>query len=415
MSKSSDNLTFIYFLMQGAGTLISWNAILNGLDYYQAQFGNLGYNCFSVLPIAVFVAQGVANLAMTKISKALSFNTRIIGPLVVLSIILFSLPIVTHFVTGTLSGFWIIMGMLFVLGFCGTVYQSSASGMMSLFPGKYSSIFLSGTGAAGLLMNACRAIAILIFAEKGHEKETSNAQIIFYFGIASLLMVSCMVIHMIFVKTEYYISQAGDQGEKDDQEISLTFENQANMSEGKLSLLEAENDSGYKAMVGVFKAAMIPILCLLTNYIQTFTVFPGVMIAKNTGSFEDPWKMLSMLTVFNLFDIVGKAVAEKRDKYNDKILIAVTAFRFVFLFTFIIQVILPNFFITRSLAFCYFNIALFALTNGFITTGSFIIAPEKVEGKKKQLAGFLSVTALTTGIMLGTIIASAFADLKPIA
>jgi len=414
MSKSGDSLTFTYFLMQGAGTLISWNAILNGLDYYNQQFAALGLSAFTLFPIAVFVAQGLANLAMTNISKSLSFNTRIIGPLVVLSIILFSLPIVTHFVTGTLFGFWVIMAMLFVLGFCGTVYQSSVSGMMSFFPGKYSSIFLSGTGAAGLVMNALRAIAILIFVSP--DGSTSNSQIIFYFGFASLIMVSCMIVHMVFVKTEYYTSRAESQNDGgDDQEASLTFENQAGVSEGRLSLLEAENNnSGFNGMMIVFRAAMIPILCLLTNYIQTFTFFPGVMHARNTPGLDDPWKMVSMLTVFNIFDIVGKAAAEKREKYNDQILMLVTAFRFVFLFTFVVQVVLPNWMITSSLAFCYVNIAVFGLTNGFVTTASFILAPEKVEGKKKQLAGFLSVTALTTGIMLGTIVAYPFGNLKPI-
>jgi len=404
MSKS-DNLAFIYFLMQGTGTLISWNAVLNGLDYYNAQFAALGFDSFTLLPIAVFVAQGAANFLITKITKAFTFNQRILGPLIILSIILFTLPIVTHFVTGTVGGFWVIMGLLFVLGFFGTIYQSSVSGLMSFFPGKYASIFLSGTGAAGLVMNALRSIAILLFST-GDGNTTSNGQIVFYFGFASLIMIGCMIIHLIFIKTEFYTSKAGlTEGEKDDQEASIT------VSEG---LLESEGPSETQLMIQVFKAATLPILCLLTNYIQTFTFFPGVMHAKPTGSFIDPWKMVSMLTVFNIFDILGKAVAEKRDKYNERVLMIVTAARFVFFFTFVIQVIAPNMFIFNTLGFCYINIAVFGFSNGFVTTASFIMAPEKVEGKKKQLAGFLSVIALTTGIMLGTFVGYPFSKLKQV-
>jgi len=274
---------------------------------------------------------------------------------------------------------------------------------MSFFPGKYASIFLSGTGAAGLVMNALRSIAILLFSNG--DGNTTNGQIVFYFGFASLIMIGCMIIHMIFIKTEFYTSKAGLEDQKEDQEGSL-------VSDG---LLENDNNaSELQLMIQVFKSAILPILCLLTNYIQTFTFFPGVMHSKPTGNFIDPWKMVSMLTVFNIFDILGKAVAEKRDKYNEQVLMIVTASRFVFFFTFVIQVIAPNMIVFSTLGFCYINIAIFGFSNGFVTTASFIMAPEKVEGKKKQLAGFLSVIALTTGIMLGTFVGYPFSKLKQI-
>jgi len=71
-----------------------------------------------------------------------------------------------------------------------------------------------------------------------------------------------------------------------------------------------------------------------------------------------------------------------------------------------------NTIIISSLAFGYINIALFAFTNGFITTASFILGPSEVEGKAKEIAGFLSIMGLTTGITIGNFTALPFANLN---
>jgi len=411
MGEGDNKLASTYFLMQGIGTLISWNAILNGLDYFTKQFE--GINVAFNFPIAVFVAQAVANLAIMKLSKKLSFTKRIIGPLVILSIILFSIPIVTSKVAQTTEGFWTLMGILFLLGFAGTVYQSSVSGLVSFFPGKYTSLFLSGTGFAGLVMNALRTIAILVF-ESGETvtTDTMTHEIIFYFAFASLILICCMIAHMVFIKTDYYLSHAKlINAGKEDKEISLTYNDYEGVSDGRASV--QEETSGIATMIQVFKDAKVFILCLLINYIQTFVFYPGIMLKKPT-ELEFSWKIVTMTTVFNIFDIVGKHVAQNRNSYNQNTVVVATASRMAFFFTFIIQVVADIPFL-NTLFFAYLNIAVFAFSNGFITTASFIMGPEKVEGKKKEVAGFLSMIGLTTGIMLGTFCALPFQGLQPYA
>jgi len=72
-----------------------------------------------------------------------------------------------------------------------------------------------------------------------------------------------------------------------------------------------------------------------------------------------------------------------------------------------------NFDWLRSDPFAIGNTALFALTNGFCTTAFFVLGPEKVkEDTKKEVAGFLNILGLLSGIFTGTLAALIFKDFK---
>ena len=129
------------------------------------------------------------------------------------------------------------------------------------------------------------------------------------------------------------------------------------------------------------------------------------MLEKPLNALPIDWKVVSMITTFNLFDVIGKNLAQYRKFYNKTVVAMITMFRFTFDAFFIIQAITSKIDVFNTIWFGYVNIALFGLTNGFVTTASFIMCPEKVAVKKKETAGFLSVFGLTTGLTVGGFIA----------
>lgn len=393
------NETFakFYFLLEGAGTLIAWNAILNGLDYFSGKYPE--YNADFLLPIAVNLAQVVANFFMPTLSSRFKLQHRIILPLIVLGIILVFLPIEANLLSGTTFGFILIMSLLFILGFFNNIFQGSMSGFVNQFPFKYTSYFLMGTGLAGLIMNALRALAIVSLSNEGELME-----IIVYFVAAGLIIAACMVIHPIFTRSylcKYYVGELKTSELSDDQTVDLIK-----------SVTKPSKGKKMREVIGVFKEVHFFVLLLLFNYLVNFIVFPGVMLEKPLHSMTDDWKVVSMLAMFNLFDIVGKNLAQYRHLYSKWRIFGTVMARMIFIGLFVIQAVTSSIAVFNTVWFGYLNIALFGLTNGFVTTALFILGPEKVDGAKKEVAGFLSIFGLTTGITLGGFLALPLSNLN---
>jgi hypothetical protein len=287
--------------------------------------------------------------------------------------------------------FWIMVIMLFLLGILNNTYQGSMSGYVGQFPFKYISFYLMGTGLAGVVMNILRAFAILALSGA-----SEIIEIIVYFIAAGLILAACGVIHPIFTRSYFCRYYLGG------------LHSVLNASGNTDELLKSEteintNKKDFKAMINVFKIVYPTVTILIFTYIQTFISFPGVMLTKPTDLPSD-WQVVSMLAVFNVFDVVGKNIAQYRQYYNRMTCVIVLVLRITLNLFFIFQAF-RDWAVFNTLWFGYINIALFGTTNGFLTTAMFIMGPEKVEGEKKEIAGFLSVFGLTAGITTGSLIA----------
>jgi len=103
-----------------------------------------------------------------------------------------------------------------------------------------------------------------------------------------------------------------------------------------------------------------------------------------------------MLSLFNVGDMIGKFAADLRKIYNKKSLFILTMVRFLFYVSFIciaLKVNCNSFLLSDW--FDTINILIFALTNGFITAGCFILAPLDAKNPiEEQLLGFIPNFAL---------------------
>jgi equilibrative nucleoside transporter 1/2/3 len=405
----NDGIAVFYFALQGMGTLISFNAVLNGLDYFATQYGN--YQVPFLLPLAVNIAQFIANFFLPKISSSFSLKARMYAPLTIASCILIFLPIEANIFSGKAIGFYLIMALVSIMGFCNCVYQGSISGFASQFPGKYVSWFLMGTGLAGCVMNILRSIAILCLS---NTTGGPLLEIVTYFIAAGIILIICIGIHPVFIRSEicqYYTraSLLGLSGSESSSDAPLVDSMSADDTSAPSSPGVKKD---LKTVLTVFKMTKFFVLCLFLNYVLSFLVYPGVLMENPMKALTADWKLVSILFVFNVCDVLGKNIAQYRNLYNKWGVFAVIVLRMAFIGLMVVQALTSQYAIISSLWLTYVNIGLFGLTNGFVTTALFILGPEAVQGALKEIAGFLSIFGLTTGIAVGGLLALTMQNLN---
>lgn len=394
MSKQEakgSTLAVTYFTLQGVGTLISCNAIFNGLDYFAARFTD--NDVFTLLPMALNFGQLLSNFFLPKLLAKFSLERRVLIPLFFAAAILIGLPVVANILQGTTFGFLVNLFLLFTLGTLSNTYQGSISGLASAFPFKFTSYFLVGTGLSGLVMNALRAFAIISFANL---QNGPLVGIIVYFTAAGLILIGCMLIHPVFMKSDFCKAYVTEPSEA---------EPLMNDSECYQNSKPEKLEANFTTVISVFGEVKFFVLTLCLNYILSFISFPGIMSEKPIPSMTNDWKLVSMLATFNVFDVVGKNLAQYRSKYTKWTILGIVVSRVIYDILFVLQAIPTSNAVLNAGWFGFLNIALFGLTNGFVTTALFIMGPEVVDGPKKELAGFLSIFGLVTGLTAGGLVA----------
>ena len=168
----------------------------------------------------------------------------------------------------------------------------------------------------------------------------------------------------------------------------------------------------------ILKATGLMCFTVTAVYTVTFTVFPGVTddiayrgnipgatpYVMNTMN----WWLIILTTMFNVFDTIGRSLPAKVPPCQPRVLAIFPVARTVFipLFTFGLIWSTWNDWATVVL------MVVFALTNGYVTSASFMVGPGLVPHQHREEAGFIMSLFLQMGILLGSQIARAFANVQ---
>lgn len=403
----SSFLAKLYFLAFGGGCQIGWYAVLNGLDFFDEKFP--GESVKFRFGIAVYLAQFLVTPIMAKISERFNLSSRVIVPFIAVGAIIGFLPFQAAWYGGTEKGFWMIMQLLFVMGFLNNICYSSIIGMTSQLPREHTTNFLIGSGIAGIGMSLIRlALTSIISKDPSISKAQANEiSVTIFFVVAAFFIVFCVFLHLAFVKSAFYNAFL--------ERTTMTRLRDSETTAGDDSYLEAQDlarkpGRDLNTVFGVFSKTALYVGLIALTYVQMYTVFPGVMLQKPMPM-EQSTKLTSMNMLFSVFFLIGKKLGQYRKYYNIQIIAALVMFRFVLIGFFILQAAfdLP---VLGSMWFGYLNILLFGFTNGFVTCALFILAPEQIEPEKKEVSGFVNVFGLTAGIVTGTFTALPFANLR---
>ena len=155
---------------------------------------------------------------------------------------------------------------------------------------------------------------------------------------------------------------------------------------------------------------LLPALCF--TFLLTFIVFPALVQDTNfrflagTKS-EESWFVLSTLTLFNLFDTLGRMSASLTFmKLSRRMTLLANYCRTFFLATFLLVAFEagPAWLFTSDW-FKVLNMVLFAFTNGWLSSLCVIITPEHVKQSERGEIGALINPTIVGGILIGSILA----------
>ena len=369
--------------------------MLNSIDYFESMYPNADVSF--VFPLAPYVAQFILTLVITHLSNVMSYNMRIVLPLLIVMATVMLAPFQALYFQGTLGGVVMIMGLLLVIGFLDNIAYASVAGLTSQIDGKYSAYYLIGVGSFGLIMNGVKAIINLSFpnAEKG-----DIVPIIVYFGCTIILIGLGLLLHVRFIKSDFYAKAV------------QMIENNGDAEEGSESLIKKQKAKrDFNTVWTVFKRNWLHVVLLITACIQLNMVHPGVMLKKPIPGMSDSNKTVSMIATFSATFIVGKFIGQYRKYYNKYTIVVVVLFRFLLEGFFFIQAITVSIPVFNTAWFGYVNIGLYGLTMGLVMVSLFILAPEEVSKDKKEISGFLAVIACNVGSLAGGFLALPFAHL----
>ena len=147
------------FLFLGIGSLIGWNAILIGLDFFLRKFE--GFDVGFYFSIPMFVASNLQNIMIHWLSKYFSISQRIIAGLIGQAVLVVILPIEANYISNA-SGFYFALVLIFVEGLFISLMQSSTVAFAALISSECINEFFTGTGLGGVLICCIRLIVLAI-------------------------------------------------------------------------------------------------------------------------------------------------------------------------------------------------------------------------------------------------------------
>lgn len=141
---------------------------------------------------------------------------------------------------------------------------------------------------------------------------------------------------------------------------------------------------------------------MLILYVVTLCIFPGYITEDVHSQILNDWYPILLITGYNVFDLVGKSLTALYTISNAKFAIATCFARLLFLPLFYVCLHGPEFFRTEipvTILTC-----LLGLTNGYLTSVLFILAPKTVQLQHAETAGIVVVLFLVIGLASGSVL-----------
>ena len=300
------------FTISGFGAYISWSSILAAVDYFDSIFPE--YNFAFSFTIPYFIATNLFSCLIYLIARCFRLNTRIIGGLIIISMLLILLPVCGYMYARTALGFWIVVILLFVIAAFSTVMHCSAVALSSMFPGMGVSYYFTGSGLAGVSTCLLRMLSLFIFNDDDYSRYLGCLT---YFAMNIVLLYFSLAVYLYFIRTDYchyvllkirrntIILEKSDDFLEEivmspfdikeyNKEVDELFHSLSHMQNNnneenkrmledldqtrKISLFNFQNKFDIKSVFVVFRKILpMPILCFLI-YVQTFNNFPGLVL-----------------------------------------------------------------------------------------------------------------------------------------
>ncbi|XP_039860110.1 equilibrative nucleoside transporter 2-like [Simochromis diagramma] len=403
-------VALIIFVL-GLGTLLPWNFFITASKYFNERLNSTGtsgtspkdYSYDSWMALLSQLPQLLFTLLNSFLYQRVRERVRVPFSLVGI-FLLFSLTAALVKVPMEPDNFFsITMATIWFINMCGAVLQGSLFGMVGLLPPRYSTLFMSGQGLAGIF-----AALAMLFSILGKSDQSSAA--LGYFITPCVATLGTLVCYLLLPRlkfADFYLNR--HQPDKVEEVFLESTEKNKKDLEANGKLSKQEENQEHSSVLAVFKKIWLMALCVTCVFAVTLSVFPVITVRVRTVYDNDEWgnvfTCVCCFIVFNVMDLAGRTTPyivqwpSKESRWFP----AVVFSRLVF----IPLVMLCNVQDSKLTAVfrhdCAFVVimALFAFSNGYLASLCMAYAPQLVRCKDCETAGSLMTFFLVLGLAVG--------------
>ena len=151
-----------------------------------------------MFPFGVNGFLAVTQIVMIVYGYKLSDKFKIQYGFLAATVLMWLLPIASHFLGSKESKFWACFGLLQVFGVVNGTVQGQVFGLSSIFPPKYVGAVMLGNGLSGICMNGLKAILFAIIPDQ------LFVVALIFFIIAGLVLLLCALLFRMTETNEFF-------------------------------------------------------------------------------------------------------------------------------------------------------------------------------------------------------------------
>uniref|UniRef100_A0AAF5CQS9 UDP-N-acetylglucosamine--dolichyl-phosphate N-acetylglucosaminephosphotransferase n=1 Tax=Strongyloides stercoralis TaxID=6248 RepID=A0AAF5CQS9_STRER len=400
------NIVYIYFFLQGIGTLIPWNLFITIAPMYFINyklrepthldtptfyainfFSFLGF--FANLPQLFLQGLNIITPMKGKLSKRIKISIPCIGSVVGLTIALIYIDIsdwIDIF-------FWITMVSVAFMCATNGIYQNSMFGLAANFPQKYTNGMILGANICGTFVSLINIITIAAI---------TNVQLIafVYFLIALITLAVCLISMYVVEGNKYY-------------KYNMSV---CTMEKEKLMEDESNQEDIYQKLIHVWNVSSQQYMNIFVLFFITLACFPHMLcdipIYRSNGVYdfivsEKFYVPVFTFLLFNFSTVIGTIAADYAKFIKPRHYWIPIYLRISILFILFFCNYHPS---SRKLPIFIFNEwipismnVFLALTNAYFTSLIMMHLPKSVDSKYAQVAGMVGSFFIILGITIGVL------------
>jgi len=284
---------------------------------------------------------------------------------------------------GLYGAFDVTVGATVLCGVADALVQGGVIGFAGELPERYMQAVVAGTAASGVLVSAMRVFTKALYPQDTHGLRQSA---ILYFIVGIVVMIMCIVCYNVADRLPVVV-------------YYKNIKKRAQKAEVGGGMTGPAWRSTLWSIVGTVKWYGIGVILI---YAVTLSIFPGYITEDVHSETLKDWYPIILISAYNVFDLVGKALPAVYLLQNANIAVAGSFARLLFYPLFYGCLHGPNFFRTEipvTILTC-----LLGLTNGYLTSILMILAPKAVPIHHSETAGIVIVLFLVVGLVIGSFV-----------
>lgn len=385
-------LPYLAFAYTGAVQLVGWNAVLTASGYLSHDvFAGRGWAFSAPIIYAAGVTLGQASMMrgpLPRIPFSVRWTASVAGmTLAVLALFL----MVALNQRGTLpvsASYGMALACVVLLSLTAAIFQGSTFGLAGAADPQLSSALMRGQGIAGVITGAASVLRPSL---------TTFAAITLASAVVTAL---AQAVYLTQLRGHSVIAPLLEQMARDRELVPLESVGLGS----PLQAMASPRRRSRRIAADVAKQA-VPVFFV---FFVTFCVFPGVVTRWSSGSsYPDSAFVTLMIGEFQLLDVAGRTAAGWFSAVNGTVVGLLSLARVVFVPLFIGAERWQGALFT-SCASKAVLMALFAFSNGLVSTLGMMLGPQGVAVKEeKEIAGHIMSFSLAFGILVGSLVALA--------